>query len=68
MSDNEPLRRQLRFSVFLQSFGALMFGVACVVRASSTGFDIVTVLFGVVALLVAGAAVFTFRKMRALAP
>ena len=64
MSADESLRRQLRFALFLQSAGALMFGAAFVTRAVALGFDPVTALLGLVTLLIVGAAVFTRRKMQ----
>lgn len=67
MSADESLRRQLRFAFFLQVAGALMFAGAFVVRAVALGFDPVTAVLGLVALLIVGAAVFTRRKMQDLA-
>ncbi|MFZ4511754.1 MAG: hypothetical protein ACOYNJ_12420 [Candidatus Nanopelagicales bacterium] len=64
MSADESLRRQLRFAFFLQVAGAALFGAAFVTRALALGFDPVTALLGLVALLIVGAAVFTRRKMR----
>lgn len=66
MSDqpNNSLRRQLRFSLFLQAGACLMFGLAFVVRAVATGFDVLTVAFALFAVLSAGAFVLTRAKMR----
>lgn len=64
MSADESLRRQLRFALTLQIAGAIMFGAACVIRAVALGLDPVTALLGLVALLIAGAAIFTRRKMQ----
>ena len=52
MSADESLRRQLRFALFLQSAGALMFGAAFVTRAVALGFDPVTALLGLVTMLI----------------
>lgn len=64
MSADDSLRRQLRFALFLQIAGALMFGAAFATRAIALGFDPVTALLGLVTLLIVGAAVFTRRKMQ----
>lgn len=61
------MRRQLRFAFFLQIAGASMFAIATVIRAVGIGFDAVTGVFGLVAIVIAGAAVFTRKKMRELA-
>ena len=58
------LRRQLRFSVFLQAFAALMFAVAFIVRATTTGFDALTWIFGLAMALAAAAAVYTLTRLR----
>lgn len=68
MSADEQLRRQLRFAFFLQIAGAVMFGGAFATRAVALGFDPITAVLGLVTLLIVGAAVFTRRKMRDLAP
>ena len=67
MTSNDAVRRQLRFSLFLQGFAALMFGAAFVVRAFAVGFDVLTVVFGVLLLLIIGAMAFTTSKLRQLA-
>lgn len=64
MSTDDPLRRQLRFALFLQLAGALMFGIAFATRAIALGFDVVTAILGLVTLLVVMAAVVTRKKMR----
>jgi len=68
MSDdgNASLRRQLRFSLFLQAAAFLMFGVAFVVRATTAGFDVLTLAFALFTVLCAGAFVLTRSKMRQL--
>jgi uncharacterized membrane protein YjjP (DUF1212 family) len=68
MSADESLRRQLRFAYFLQIAGATMFTAAAVIRVVSFGFDALAVVFAGIAVLIAGAAIFTRRKMRELAP
>lgn len=47
----DPLRRQLRFSIFLQATAAVMLSVACVVRIVTTGMDLLAVILGVGAAL-----------------
>ena len=66
MTPEETLRRQLRFSLFLQGFAALMFGVAFVVQVVAAGFDALTILFGLAFLLLAGLIVFTVSRLRRL--
>ena len=68
MSADDPLRRQLRFALFLQIAGAVMFGIAFATRAIALGFDVVTAILGLVTLLVVIAAVVTRKKMQDLAP
>jgi hypothetical protein len=64
VTPEEQLRRQLRFAFFLQFAGAVMFGLAFVVRAVAFGLDAVTAIFGLITLLIIGAAVFTRKKMQ----
>lgn len=64
MTGEDSLRRQLRFSLFLQGFAALMFGAAFVLRAAYGGFDALTFLFGVILLLIVGAIAFTVSRLR----
>ena len=64
MSADDPLYRQLRFALFLQVAGAVMFGFAFVVRAVALGFEPVTAIFGVITLAIVGTAVLTWRKLR----
>jgi hypothetical protein len=68
VTPEEQLRRQLRFAFFLQVAGATMFAVAAVVRAVAIGIDVVTAILILVTLLILGAATFTRKKMRELAP
>jgi len=57
-------RRQLRFAVFLQAMALVMMGGACALRAVKIGFDPLTLILGVLALLIAVALAFTARQMR----
>ena len=68
MSDpaTNSLRRQLKFSLFLQAAAFVMFGVAFVVRAATAGFDALTLAFALFTVLCAGAFVLTRSKMRQL--
>lgn len=61
---DDRTRRQLRFSLFLQAFAALMLGFAFVVRYLSSGLDILTALFGILMLVAAAAAVLIGRRLR----
>lgn len=65
MPMDDATRRTLRFSVFLQAAAAVMFGVAFVVWVTTTGWDVLTVVFGALALAAAAAAVFTVSRLRA---
>lgn len=66
MTADESLKRQLRFSFFLQAAGAVMFAIATIVRALAVGFDLVTVILALVTIGVIAAAMFTRSKIRAL--
>jgi 1,4-dihydroxy-2-naphthoate octaprenyltransferase len=57
-------RRQLRFAVFLQAMALLMMGGAAVLRAVKIGFDPLTIVLGVLAILIAVALAFTTRQLR----
>lgn len=61
---DDSARRQLRFSLFLQSFAALMMGGALVVRAGSIGWDGITGLLAVALLVILGAAAWTINRLR----
>ena len=61
---DDSTKRQLRFSIFLQGFTALLFGTATVVRASGVGIDLLTGIFALGFLLACGALVFTLRYLR----
>ena len=62
---DDATKRQLRFSLFLQSFALLMLGGAFVVRALSIGWDGVTLLFASGVVLVVAAIAFTASRLRA---
>ena len=62
---DDTLRRQLRFSLFLQAFALLMMGVALVVRVTAIGWDAVTAVLAVAGVLIAVAGVFTLKRLRA---
>lgn len=66
MTTEDSLRRQLRFSLFLQGVALLMFAGAFLVRAFAVGVDALTVLFGVLCLAVVAAIAFTVSRIRAL--
>ena len=68
MSDpaTNSLRRQLKFSLFLQGAAFVMFAVAFVVRVAAAGLDVLTLAFALFAVLCAGAFVLTRSKMRQL--
>ena len=62
---DDATKRQLRFSLFLQSFALLMLGGAAVVRVTSIGWDGITLLFIAGVVLVVGVMVFTVSRLRA---
>jgi hypothetical protein len=62
---DDATRRQLRFSLFLQSFALLMLGGAAVVRVTSIGWDGVTLLFTAGVVLVVAVMAFTVSRLRA---
>jgi hypothetical protein len=62
---DDATKRQLRFSLFLQSFALLMLGGAAVVRVTSIGWDGVTLLFTAGVVLVVAVMVFTVSRLRA---
>lgn len=64
MVDDDATKRQLRFSLFLQAFAALMMGIAFAVRVTAIGWDTVTAVLAVAIALILGAAVFTLRRLR----
>lgn len=66
MSQDDSLRRQLRFALFLQGGGALMFSFAFIARVSALGLDLVSAIFGLVTLLILGAVVVTAQRLRSL--
>ena len=64
MSD-DATRRQLKFSLTLQAFAALMLGLAAGVRMAAFGFDLVSAVLIFAVLVVLGAGWFTWQRMRA---
>lgn len=61
---DDATRRQLRFSLFLQGFAALMMTVALVVRGTSGGWDVITLVLGAAVVVILGAALWTWTKLR----
>ena len=61
---DDSTKRQLRFSLFLQGFTALLFGTATVVRATAGGLDVLTAVFALGFLLACGALFLTLRYLR----
>jgi hypothetical protein len=71
MSEEGPandgaMRRQLRFSLFLQGFAALMMGGAMVVRVAVLGWDGITLILLIAFLLIVAALVYTTRRLTAM--
>lgn len=64
MTLDDSTKRQLRFSMFLQLAGFVMFLIAFVVRYRTSGLDILTVVFFLAMLGTAAAAFFTRRQLR----
>ena len=65
-ANDGALRRQLRFSLFLQGFAALMMGGAMVVRVLALGWDAVTMILLVAFILIVAALVYTTRRLQAM--
>jgi hypothetical protein len=65
--DDAVLRRQLRFSLFLQGFAALMMGAAAAVRVLAFGWDVLSIVLLIGFALIGTAGVFTWRKLGDLA-
>jgi hypothetical protein len=63
---DESLRRRLRFSFVLQVVGALMMGIAAIVRLSAFGLDAITAVLLGAALLIGAIAVVTGVQIRRL--
>ncbi len=61
---DDSTKRQLRFSIFLQGFTALLFGTATVVRVTAGGLDVLTAVFAIGFLLACGALLLTLRYLR----
>ncbi|CAB4615279.1 unannotated protein [freshwater metagenome] len=64
MQNNASTPRQLRFAVFLQSFAALLLLGAGIVRISALGVDLWAVVFLILGLVAATAAVLILRVIR----
>lgn len=62
---DEPTRRLMRFSLFLQGFAFLMMGVALVVYTTAFGWSLVSWILSAVLLVIAGAVVWTVMRLRA---
>lgn len=60
------LGRQLRFSMFLQAIASLFFAAAFVLRVIYSGIDFLSVLFLFLAVAAGSAAVWLFRKVKAM--
>lgn len=65
---DEPLRRQLRFSMFLQAAAAGMLLIACIVRIVTSGIDALAVVFGLGAVLAAGIAWYLRSRLASWSP
>ena len=63
---DDALRRQLRFSVFLQGFAAAMMGVAAGVRIVAFGLDALTAVLVVAFLVIVAAFGYTLTRLRAM--
>ena len=61
---DDAARRQLRFSLFLQGFAALMLLVAAVIRIPALGWDVVTLVLLIGLALVIAAFIWTLRRLR----
>lgn len=65
MTLDDATRRQLRFSMFLQIGGFVMFVGAFTVRFLNSGLDVLTGFFGIAAIATAAAAIAIRRHLRA---
>lgn len=63
MTLDDATRRQLRFSLFLQGAGLLMFLAAFTVRFLNSGMDALTAFFGIAFALIAVAMWTTRRQL-----
>ena len=61
---DDPTRRLLRFSLFLQGFAAAMMGAAFVIRVAAIGWDAVTFVLACALVAIMGAFVYTLRRLR----
>ena len=62
---DDAARRQLRFSLFLQAFAALMMTIALVVRVLAIGWDAITMVLLAAVVLILAAAGWTISRLRA---
>lgn len=62
--NDDATRRQLRFSLFLQAFAALMLGAAAGVRLVAFGLDAVTAIMFLALAVVVAAMWFTWGRKR----
>lgn len=65
---DDSLRRQLRFSLFLQGFAAVMMGGAAVVRLVAIGMDAITVVLLLACAGIVAAGAFTRSRLARLPP
>ena len=63
MTHDDATRRQLRFALFLQVAGFVMFLVAFVMRFLANGFDAITFVFALAMAVVAAAMIATRRQL-----
>ena len=66
LTPEQQLRNRLRFSVFLQSAACVLFAIACIIRGLTFGIDVLTVIFGVIAVAAGAAAWYTRSRAKAL--
>lgn len=62
---DEPTRRLMRFSLFLQGFAFVMMGVALIVYTTAFGWSLVSWILSAVLIVIAGAVVWTVVRLRA---
>ena len=61
---DDATRRQLRFSLFLQAFAAVMMGGAAIVRLVAFGWDALTVILVLAFAAIVAAGTYTVRRLR----
>lgn len=62
---DDSTRRLLRFSLFLQGFAFLMMGATVIIYSSAFGWTTISWILLAVLVLIAGAAIWTVRRLRA---